>query len=242
FLPDKAIDLMDEAASRIRMEVESKPEEIENLDRRIIQLKIEREALKKEQDKASNDRLAKLEEELANLEQQSAELTQRWQAEKEKISAEAKLKEQLDSARLELEQAQRAGDLAKAGELQYGRIPELEKQLAEAQAAAKGAMLREEVTDQDIAAAVSRWTGVPVEMMMVILAVGEAELGDGKAAGDWIQRNLVGFLKPPFNVRTETVANNAGYILATSAGFVQSFVYGLSGLRIEDKGLIAAYP
>ncbi|HEX3409789.1 MAG TPA: Clp protease N-terminal domain-containing protein, partial [Candidatus Binataceae bacterium] len=105
FLPDKAIDLMDEAASRIRMEVESKPEEIENLDRRIIQLKIEREALKKESDKASKDRLAKLEEELANLEQQSAELTQRWQAEKEKIAGEAKIKEQLDAARLELEQA-----------------------------------------------------------------------------------------------------------------------------------------
>jgi ATP-dependent Clp protease ATP-binding subunit ClpB len=166
FLPDKAIDLMDEAASRIRMEVESKPEEIENLDRRIIQLKIEREALKKEQDKASRDRLEKLEEELANLEQQSAELTQRWQAEKEKISAEAKLKEQLDAARIELEQAQRAGDLAKAGELAYGRIPQLERQVAEAQAAAKGAMLREEVTDQDIAAVVSRWTGIPVERMM----------------------------------------------------------------------------
>ena len=152
FLPDKAIDLMDEAASRIRMEVESKPEEIENLDRRIIQLKIEREALKKEQDTASKDRLGKLEEELANLEQQSAELTQRWQAEKDKISAEAKIKEQLDAARIELEQAQRNGDLAKAGELQYGRIPELEKQLTEAQAAVKGAMLREEVTAEDIAA------------------------------------------------------------------------------------------
>jgi ATP-dependent Clp protease ATP-binding subunit ClpB len=166
FLPDKAIDLMDEAASRIRMEVESKPEEIENLDRRIIQLKIEREALKKEQDKASQDRLAKLEEELANLEQQSAELTQRWQAEKDKIAGEAKIKEQLDTARLELEQAQRSGDLAKAGELQYGRIPELEKQLSDAQAASAGAMLREEVTDQDIAAVVARWTGIPVERMM----------------------------------------------------------------------------
>jgi ATP-dependent Clp protease ATP-binding subunit ClpB len=166
FLPDKAIDLMDEAASRIRMEVESKPEEIENLDRRIIQLKIEREALKKEPDRASQDRLTKLEEELANLEQQSAELTQRWQAEKDKIGAEAKLKEQLDAARIELEQAQRAGDLAKAGELQYGRIPALEKQLGEAQSETKGAMLREEVTDQDIAGVVSRWTGVPVERMM----------------------------------------------------------------------------
>src|SRR3982750_4671668 len=166
FLPDKAIDLMDEAASRIRMEVESKPEEIENLDRRIIQLKIEREALKKEQDKASKDRLERLEDELANLEQQSAELTSRWQAEKEKIAGEAKIKEQLDAARLELEQAQRSGDLAKAGELQYGRIPQLEKQLADAQVASKGAMLREEVTDQDIAAVVSRWTGIPVERMM----------------------------------------------------------------------------
>jgi ATP-dependent Clp protease ATP-binding subunit ClpB len=166
FLPDKAIDLMDEAASRIRMEVESKPEEIENLDRRIIQLKIEREALKKEPDKASKERLAKLEEELANLEQQSAELTQRWQAEKDKIAGEARIKEQLDQARLELEQAQRSGDLAKAGELQYGRIPELEKQLAEAGQQTKGAMLREEVTDQDIAAVVSRWTGIPVERMM----------------------------------------------------------------------------
>src|SRR5881227_3109426 len=163
FLPDKAIDLMDEAASRIRMEVESKPEEIENLDRRIIQLKIEREALKKEQDKASKDRLGKLEEELANLEQQSAELTQRWQAEKDKIAGEARIKEQLDGARLELEQAQRNGDLAKAGELQYGRIPQLEKQLVEAQASAQGAMLREEVTAEDIAGVVSRWTGVPVE-------------------------------------------------------------------------------
>jgi ATP-dependent Clp protease ATP-binding subunit ClpB len=166
FLPDKAIDLMDEAASRIRMEVESKPEEIENLDRRIIQLKIEREALKKEQDKASKERLEKLENELANLEQQSSELTQRWQAEKEKIAGEAKIKEQLDGARLELEQAQRSGDLAKAGELQYGRIPALEKQLTEAQAASQGAMLREEVTGEDIAAVVSRWTGIPVERMM----------------------------------------------------------------------------
>ncbi|MBN8849105.1 MULTISPECIES: ATP-dependent chaperone ClpB [unclassified Sphingomonas] len=166
FLPDKAIDLMDEAASRIRMEVESKPEEIENLDRRIIQLKIEREALKKESDAASKDRLAHLEEDLANLEQQSAELTQRWQAEKEKIGAEAKLKEQLDAARTALEQAQREGNLAKAGELSYGTIPALTKQLEEAQGAAKGAMLREEVTADDIANVVSRWTGVPVDRML----------------------------------------------------------------------------
>jgi ATP-dependent Clp protease ATP-binding subunit ClpB len=166
FLPDKAIDLMDEAASRIRMEVESKPEEIETLDRRIIQLKIEREALKRESDKASQDRLSTLEEELANLEQQSSELTQRWQAEKEKIHAESKLKEQLDQARLELEQAQRSGDLAKAGELQYGRIPELERQLQDAAAATSSAMLREEVTSEDIASVVSRWTGIPVDKML----------------------------------------------------------------------------
>ena len=166
FLPDKAIDLMDEAASRLRMEVESKPEEIENLDRRILQLRIEREALKKETDAASKDRLATLEGELANLEQQSSELTQRWQAEKDKIGAEAELKGQLDAARIELDQVQRAGDLARAGELQYGRIPQLEKQLADAAQATQGAMLREEVTDQDIAAVVSRWTGVPVERML----------------------------------------------------------------------------
>ncbi|HSI18579.1 MAG TPA: ATP-dependent chaperone ClpB [Sphingomonas sp.] len=166
FLPDKAIDLMDEAASRIRMEVESKPEEIEILDRRIMQLKIEREALKRETDAASVERLGNLDGELANLEQQSAELTTRWQAEKDKISAEARLKEQLDAARLELEQAQRAGDLAKAGELSYGRIPELTRKLEEAQGQTKGAMLREEVTADDIAAIVSRWTGIPVERML----------------------------------------------------------------------------
>ena len=166
FLPDKAIDLMDEAASRLRMEVESKPEEIETLDRRIIQLKIEREALGKESDAASKDRLANLEGELANLEQQSLELTQRWQAEKDKISAEAKIKELLDGARIELEQAQRSGDLAKAGELQYGTIPGLEKQLEVAEAAAGNAMLREEVTAQDIASVVSRWTGIPVDKML----------------------------------------------------------------------------
>ncbi|WP_294284897.1 ATP-dependent chaperone ClpB [uncultured Sphingomonas sp.] len=166
FLPDKAIDLMDEAASRIRMEVESKPEEIESLDRRILRLKIEREGLRRETDAASVDRLEALEGELANLEQQSAELTTRWQAEKDKIAGEAKLKEQLDAARLELEQAQRGGDLAKAGELSYGRIPALEKQLAEAQGATQGAMLREEVTADDIAGVVSRWTGVPVDRML----------------------------------------------------------------------------
>jgi ATP-dependent Clp protease ATP-binding subunit ClpB len=181
FLPDKAIDLMDEAASRLRMEVESKPEEIEALDRRIIQLKIEREALKKESDKASKERLGNLEAELANLEEQSAALTQRWQGEKDKIAAEGKLKEQLDAARLELEQAQRAGDLAKAGELAYGRIPQLEKQLEEAEGAGHSAMLREEVTAEDISGVVARWTGIPMERMLEgereKLLQMEAELG-----------------------------------------------------------------
>jgi ATP-dependent Clp protease ATP-binding subunit ClpB len=166
FLPDKAIDLMDEAASRIRMEVESKPEEIETLDRRIIQLKIEREALKKETDAASRDRLANLEAELTQLEAQSAELTARWQAEKDKIQSEATLKAQLDQARIELEQAQRAGDLGKMAELNYGTIPALTKQVEAAQATTQGAMLREEVTSDDIAAVVSRWTGIPVDKML----------------------------------------------------------------------------
>ncbi|MGD9664041.1 MAG: ATP-dependent chaperone ClpB [Novosphingobium sp.] len=166
FLPDKAIDLMDEAASRIRMEVESKPEEIEGLDRRIIQLKIEESALAKETDQASKDRLATLREELANLEQQSSELTTRWQNERDKIANESRIKEELDHARIELEQAQRAGDLGKAGELSYGRIPELEKRLAEAQGESENALLREEVTEDDIASIVSRWTGVPVDKMM----------------------------------------------------------------------------
>ena len=166
FLPDKAIDLMDEAASRIRMEVESKPEEIETLDRRIIQLKIEREALSKESDKASKDRLAVIETDLANFEEENAALTRRWQAERDKINAESKLKEDLDAARIALEQAQRGGDLAKAGELSYGTIPDLERKLAEAGEATEGAMLREEVTSEDIAAIVSRWTGIPVDKML----------------------------------------------------------------------------
>jgi ATP-dependent Clp protease ATP-binding subunit ClpB len=166
FLPDKAIDLMDEAGSRLRMQVDSKPDEIEILDRRIMQLKIEREALKKETDEASKDRLATLEEELADIEEQSAELTARWEAEKDKMASEQKVKEALEAARTELEQAQRSGDLAKAGELAYGTIPELERKLQEASAAEAGAMVAEEVTDKDIAAVVSRWTGIPVDKML----------------------------------------------------------------------------
>ncbi len=166
FLPDKAIDLVDEAASRLRMEVDSKPEEIDELDRRIIQLKIEREALRKETDSASRDRLVKLEQELETLEAQSADLTAKWAAEKDKLSSGQKLKEQLDHARNELDQAQRSGDWAKAGELTYGVIPALERQLSDAETATAQAMVREEVTEEDIAAVVSRWTGIPVDKML----------------------------------------------------------------------------
>ena len=166
FLPDKAIDLVDEAAARLRMEVDSKPEEIDELDRRIIQLKIEREALKKEDDQGSRDRLEKLEVELGSLEKESADLTERWRAEKEKLSSAQKIKEELEQARTQLDQAQRGGDWAKAGELTYGAIPELERRLAEAEKAAGDHMLNEEVRDSDIAAIVSRWTGVPIDKML----------------------------------------------------------------------------
>jgi ATP-dependent Clp protease ATP-binding subunit ClpB len=166
FLPDKAIDLIDEAAARLRMEVDSKPEEIDELDRRIIQLKIEREALKKEHDAASRDRLEKLEVELGDLEKESADLTERWQAEKEKLSSAQKIKEELEQARTQLDQAQRSGDWARAGELTYGAIPELERRLGEAEKAAGDRMLNEEVRDSDIASVVSRWTGVPVDKML----------------------------------------------------------------------------
>ena len=168
FLPDKAIDLVDEAASRLRMQIDSKPEALDELDRRIIQLKIEREALKKESDSASKDRLAKLEKELANLEEEANLLTRRWQEEKGKLADAQKLKEQLDAARVELEQAQRKGDLAKAGELAYGVIPDLEaklKKIEEAEDKA-GAMATEVVTADLIAQVVSRWTGIPVDKML----------------------------------------------------------------------------
>jgi len=166
FLPDKAIDLVDEAASRLRMEVDSKPEEIDKLDRRIVQLKIEREALKKESDKASQERLVKLEKDLAELEKESAALTARWQAEKDKIHSGQELKEKLDAARLELETAQREAQFERAGELAYGIIPDLEKQLVAAENASEERMLNEEVRDSDIASVVSRWTGIPVDKML----------------------------------------------------------------------------
>ncbi|WP_319496542.1 ATP-dependent chaperone ClpB [uncultured Cohaesibacter sp.] len=168
FLPDKAIDLMDEAASRLRMQVDSKPEELDELDRRIIQLKIEREALKKEEDVASRDRLEKLEDELVDLEEESAALTQRWQAEKDKLSDATKIKEQLDEARVHLAQAQRRGDLAKAGELAYGEIPRLEGLLAQVEERTQqsNAMVERSVQPDHIAHVISRWTGIPVDKML----------------------------------------------------------------------------
>jgi len=167
FLPDKAIDLMDEAASRLRMQVDSKPEELDELDRRIIQLKIEREALKAESDEAAKDRLVKLEKELTDLEEQSQGLTSRWLGEKEKLNLEQKIKEQLEQARIDLEIAQRRGDLAKAGELAYGVIPDLEKKLEDAVASEDSdAMVDEAVTPSHIAQVVSKWTGIPVDKML----------------------------------------------------------------------------
>jgi ATP-dependent Clp protease ATP-binding subunit ClpB len=166
FLPDKAIDLVDEAASRLRMEVDSKPEEVDELDRRIIQLKIEREALKKESDRASKERLTKLEEELIGLEAECDRLTSQWQAEKDKLQDEHKVKEDLETARLEQERAERGGNLERAAELRYSVIPELEKQLATTEPGDDGRMLNDEVTDQNAAAIVSRWTGIPVDKML----------------------------------------------------------------------------
>jgi ATP-dependent Clp protease ATP-binding subunit ClpB len=166
FLPDKAIDLVDESASRLRMEVDSKPEEIDELDRRLIQLKIERAALKKETDAASRDRLAKLETEIAELEQKSATLTAEWQAEKNELAGAQKLKERLDQARNELEQAQRRGDFTRAGELAYSIIPELTRKLEAIQHSEQHRMLNEVVSEEDIAAVVSRWTGIPVDKML----------------------------------------------------------------------------
>ncbi len=186
FLPDKAIDLVDEAASRLRMEADSKPEEIDELDRRIIQLKIEREALKKESDKASQERLQSLEAELAELEAKSAQLTARWEAEKSSLHDTQGLQEALDAARIEAERAQRAGDLTRAGELLYGVIPDLEAKLGGGEVGSEDGdgdrMINEEVRDRDIAAVVSRWTGIPVDSMLQgerekLLAMEEA-LGD----------------------------------------------------------------
>jgi ATP-dependent Clp protease ATP-binding subunit ClpB len=164
FLPDKAIDLVDEAASRLRMQVDSKPEELDELDRRLIQLKIEREALRKEEDPASRDRLARLEKEIAELEEKSNALTAEWQAEKARVTETKELKEKLDRARAEMEIAQRNGDLTRASELRYGIIPDLEKRIAAA--ATEGHLVNEAVTEEHIAQVVSRWTGIPVDKML----------------------------------------------------------------------------
>ena len=169
FLPDKAIDLMDEAASRLRMQVDSKPEELDELDRRALQLKIELEALKKEKDAASKDRVTKLEAEIAQIDTRSAELTARWSAEKQKLQVTSKSKEELEKLQTEYEQAVRQGNLARASELKYGRIPQLEKQIADAEKAGGdggGGLVKEVVDAEAIAAVVSRWTGVPVEKML----------------------------------------------------------------------------
>jgi ATP-dependent Clp protease ATP-binding subunit ClpB len=170
FLPDKAIDLVDEAASRLRMEIDSMPAALDEIRRRVMQLEIEREALRKETDQASKDRLAKLEKELANLKEEQTRLQAHWQREKDEISGTSTLKEQLEQLRLELEAAQRAGDYGKASELQYGRIPELEKRLAEQDGSAgqpKGLrMVKLEVDEEDIAEVVSKWTNIPVSRLM----------------------------------------------------------------------------
>ncbi len=166
FLPDKAIDLVDEAASRLRMEVDSKPEEIDEIDRRLIQRKIEREALKKESDEASRERLKQLVQEIETLEEDSRRLTAQWQSEKRAIQDTQKLKERIDQFRLEVEQVQRKGDFARAGELTYSIIPGLEKQLRDSEAAQQHRMLNEVVAEADIAGVVSRWTGIPVDRML----------------------------------------------------------------------------
>ena len=166
FLPDKAIDLVDEAASRLRMEVDSKPEELDALDRQILQMQIEAEALRREDDVASKDRLGKLEKDLADLQDRSSELTAKWQAGRDKLASARDLKEQLDMARADLEIAKREGNLAKAGELSYGVIPGLEKQLSEAEESEGDVMVEEAVRPEQIAAVVERWTGIPTSKML----------------------------------------------------------------------------
>lgn len=166
FLPDKAIDLVDEASSRLRMQADSKPETLDELDRKIIQLKIEREALKKEKDKASKDRLSNLEADLESLEKESAEITSKWRAEKEKLQSAQKVTEDLDAARIELERTEREGNWTRAGELKYSVIPALEEKLVEASKHQEQNLIKEEVRDQDIASVVSKWTGIPVEKML----------------------------------------------------------------------------
>ncbi len=206
FLPDKAIDLVDEAASRLKMEVDSKPEELDAIDRDLMQMKIEREALKKETDAASKDRLARLDKEIAELEESSRELTARWEAEKDKLGSVQKLKEELDQRRTELERAQRKGDLARAGELAYGLIPDLERRIREqeGQEAKGGLMVEEAVTPDHIAGVVSRWTGVPVDKLL------EGERDKLLKMEDVISRRVVGQKEAVIAVSTAVRRARAG--------------------------------
>jgi ATP-dependent Clp protease ATP-binding subunit ClpB len=205
FLPDKAIDLMDEAAARLKMQVDSKPEELDSLDREIVRLKIEQEALKKESDLGSKSRLKTLEKELAELEEKSTVLTQRWSAEKNKLSNAQKLKSELDGLRVELANAQRRGEFQRAGELAYGRIPELEKKLAEIEAKENaGATMEEAVTANHIAQVVSRWTGVPVDKML------EGEKDKLLKMEDALSRRVVGQSEAVRAVSTAVRRSRAG--------------------------------
>jgi ATP-dependent Clp protease ATP-binding subunit ClpB len=205
FLPDKAIDLVDEAAARLKMQVDSKPEELDTIDREIIRLKIEQEALKKEHDPGSRARLGGLETALASLEKQSADLTGRWKAEKEKLSDAQKLKTELDQLRVELANAQRRGEYQRAGELAYGRIPEIERKLAASEAAeGKGAMVEEAVTADHVAQVVSRWTGVPVDRML------EGEKDKLLKMEDSLARRVVGQAEAVHAVATAVRRARAG--------------------------------
>jgi ATP-dependent Clp protease ATP-binding subunit ClpB len=205
FLPDKAIDLVDEAAARLKMQVDSKPEELDSLDREIIRLKIEQEALKKESDAGSKSRLQALEKELANLEEKSAALTARWSAEKNKLSNAQKLKSELEALRIELANAQRRGEYQRAGELAYGRIPELEKKLAEIEAKENaGEMMEEAVTANHIAQVVSRWTGVPVDRML------EGEKEKLLKMEDMLSKRVVGQAEAVRAVATAVRRSRAG--------------------------------
>ena len=209
-LPDKAIDLIDEAASRIRMEIDSKPEEIDRLDRRMVQLKMEREALKKESDEASKKRLHALNEQLGELEREHADLEETWKAEKASAQGAAQIKEDLERARLDFEAARRAGDLTRMSELQYGKIPELEKRVQAAQDAETKAptLVRNKVTDEEIAEVVSKWTGIPVSKMLegerekllhMEEALGRRVVGQDeavKAVADAIRRSRAGLSDP----------------------------------------------
>jgi ATP-dependent Clp protease ATP-binding subunit ClpB len=209
-LPDKAIDLIDEAASRLRMEIDSKPEEMDRLDRRIIQLKIEQVALKKETDEASKKRLADLESQLKALEREYADLDEIWKAEKASVQGEAAIKEELERARMDLDAARRGQDLARMSELQYGKIPALEKKLAAAAGVEKGEtrLLRNKVTEEEIAEIVSKWTGIPVSKMLegekdkllrMEEALGKRVVGQGealKAVADAIRRSRAGLSDP----------------------------------------------